>query len=206
MGRDYVTVHRGVYARSADMTIAYEAARRRIAAFVGAADEQVAFVRGATEAINLVAYSHPRKGRVLLSTLEHHSNIVPWQLAGWQVDVCPLTADGRIDLGAAEALLTPEHNMVALAHVSNVLGSPLDVPRAAELAHRAGAELLIDGCQAVPRLPVDVAALGCDYYVFSGHKLYGPTGIGVLWSDEHTSELQSLMRISYAVFCLTKKT
>src|SRR3546814_8147494 len=90
MGRDYATVHRGVYARSADMTLAYEAARRRIAAFIGAAEEQVVFVRGATEAINLVAYSHPRKGRVLLSTLEHHSNIVPWQLAGWQVDVCPL--------------------------------------------------------------------------------------------------------------------
>ena len=128
--------------------------------------------------------AHPRKGRVLLSTLEHHSNIVPWQLAGWQVDVCPLTADGCIDLDAAEKLLTPEHTMVAFAHVSNVLGSPLDVARAAELAHRVGAELLIDGCQAVPRLPVDVAALGCDYYVFSGHKLYGPTGIGVLWSDK----------------------
>src|SRR3546814_8367030 len=149
------------------MTRSDEAALRRIAASIGAAEEQVVFGRGATEAINLVAYSHPRKGRVLLSTLEHHSNIVPWQLAGWQVDVCPLTADGRIDLGAAEALLTPKHNMVALAPVSNVLGSPLDVPRAAELAHRAGAELLIDGCQAVPRLPVDVAALGCDYYVFS---------------------------------------
>ncbi len=184
MGRDYATVHRGVYARSADMTLAYEAARRRIAAFIGATEEQVAFVRGATEAINLVAYTHPRKGRVLLSTLEHHSNIVPWQLAGWQIDVCPLTPDGRIDLDAAEKLLTPEHNMVAFAHVSNVLGSPLDVARAAELAHRVGAELLIDGCQAVPRLPVDVAALGCDYYVFSGHKLYGPTGIGVLWSDK----------------------
>ncbi|PQM29192.1 cysteine desulfurase [Sphingopyxis lindanitolerans] len=183
MGRDYATVHRGVYARSADMTLAYEAARRRIAAFIGATDEQVAFVRGATEAINLVAYAHPKKGRVLLSTLEHHSNIVPWQLAGWQIDVCPLTEDGRIDLDAAEKLLTPEHTMVALAHVSNVLGSPLDVARAADLAHRVGAELLIDGCQAVPRLPVDVAALGCDYYVFSGHKLYGPTGIGVLWSD-----------------------
>ena len=87
MGRDYATVHRGVYARSADMTLAYEAARRRIAAFIGAKEEQIAFVRGATEAINLVAYSHPKKGRVLLSTLEHHSNIVPWQLAGWQVDV-----------------------------------------------------------------------------------------------------------------------
>src|SRR3546814_5503302 len=109
------------------------------------------------------------------------SNIVPWQLAGWQVDVCPLTEDGRIDLDAAEKLLTPEHNMVAFAHVSNVLGSPLDVARAADLAHRVGAELLIDGCQAVPRLPVDVR------------------------SEEHTSELQSLMRISYAVFCLKNK-
>jgi cysteine desulfurase/selenocysteine lyase len=184
MGRDYATVHRGVYARSADMTLAYEAARRRIAAFIGAKEEQIAFVRGATEAINLVAYSHPRKGRVLLSTLEHHSNIVPWQLAGWQVDVCPLTVDGCIDLDAAEKLLTPGHTMVAFAHVSNVLGSPLDVARAADLAHRVGAELLIDGCQAVPRLPVDVAALGCDYYAFSGHKLYGPTGVGVLWSDK----------------------
>lgn len=184
MGRDYATVHRGVYARSADMTLAYEAARRRIAAFVGAREEQIAFVRGATEAINLVAYSHPRKGRVLLSVLEHHSNIVPWQLAGWQVDVCPLTEDGRIDLDAAEKILTPDHNMVAFAHVSNVLGSPLDVARASELAHRVGAELLIDGCQAVPRLPVDVGALGCDYYAFSGHKLYGPTGVGVLWSDK----------------------
>src|SRR3546814_261619 len=125
----------------------------------GARVNEIAVVRGATEAINLVAYSHPKKGRVLLSTLEHHSNIVPWQLAGWQVDVCPLTDDGRIDLDAAEKLLTPEHNMVAFAHVSNVLGSPLDVARAAELAHRVGAELLIDGCQAVPRLPVDVAAL-----------------------------------------------
>ena len=184
MGRDYATVHRGVYARSADMTLAYEAARRRIAAFIGARENEIAFVRGATEAINLVAYSHPKKGRVLLSMLEHHSNIVPWQLAGWQVDVCPLTTDGCIDLDAAEKLLTPEHNMVAFAHVSNVLGSPLDVARAAEIAHRVGAELLIDGCQAVPRLPVDVAALGCDYYAFSGHKLYGPTGIGVLWSDK----------------------
>lgn len=181
MGRNYATVHRGVYARSADMTLAYEAARRRIATFIGARDEDMVFVRGATEAINLIAYAHPHKGRVLLSTLEHHSNIVPWQLAGWQVDVCPLTADGAIDLDAAEAILTPEHKMVAFAHVSNVLGSLLDVPRAAELAHKVGAELLIDGCQAVPRVPVNVEALGADYYVFSGHKLYGPTGIGALW-------------------------
>jgi cysteine desulfurase / selenocysteine lyase len=182
MGVDYATVHRGVYKRSADMTLAFEAARRRVAAFIGAASEnEIVFVRGATEGINLVAHSVPEKGRVLLSQLEHHSNIVPWQLAGWQVDVCPLTPDGRIDLDAAEAMLTPDHKMVAFAHVSNVLGSVLDAKRAAALAHRVGAKLLLDGCQAVPRLPVDVAALECDFYVFSGHKLYGPTGVGVLW-------------------------
>ncbi|MFA9200855.1 MAG: aminotransferase class V-fold PLP-dependent enzyme [Cypionkella sp.] len=180
-GADYATVHRGVYTRSAEMTLGYEAARRRVAAFVGGREDELVFTRGATEAINLVAYSYPRKGRVLLSQLEHHSNIVPWQLAGWQVDVCPLTADGRIDLAAAERLLTPEHTMVAFAHVSNVLGSVLDARRAAELAHRVGARLLLDGCQAVPRLAVDVAALDCDFYAFSAHKLYGPTGIGALW-------------------------
>ncbi|MCC6927207.1 MAG: cysteine desulfurase [Novosphingobium sp.] len=186
MGADYATVHRGVYARSANMTVAYEAARERVARFIGGQADEVVFVRGATEAINLVAHSYPRVvgsgGRVLLSVLEHHSNIVPWQLAGWQVDVCPLTEDGRIDLDAAERMLTSEHTMVAFAHVSNVLGSVLDAPRAAELAHRVGAKLLLDGCQAVPRLPVDVAALNCDFYVFSGHKLYGPTGIGALWA------------------------
>ena len=181
MGRDYATVHRGVYARSADMTLAYEAARRRVATFIGATSEnEVVFLRGATEGINLVAQTHPR-GRVLLSQLEHHSNIVPWQLAGYEIDVCPLTADGQIDLDAAEALLTPAHTMVAFAHVSNVLGGVLDAKRAAKLAHSVGAKLLLDGCQAVPRLPVNVADLDCDFYVFSGHKLYGPTGIGVLW-------------------------
>ena len=181
MGADYATVHRGVYARSANMTLAYEAARARVAAFMGARSDEIVFVRGATEAINLVARSFPDKRRVLLSVLEHHSNIVPWQLAGWQVDVCPLTADGCNDLDAAEKMLTSEHTMVALAHVSNVLGSTLDCQRAAGLAHRVGAKLLLDGCQSVARLPVDVAALGCDFYVFSGHKLYGPTGIGALW-------------------------
>ena len=181
MGRDYATVHRGVYARSADMTIAYEAARRRVASFIGAASEnEIVFVRGATEAINLVARSFPN-GRVLLSQLEHHSNIVPWQLAGYAIDVCPLTADGQIDLDAAEAMLTPAHTMVAFAHVSNVLGSVLDAKRAAQLAHNVGAKLLLDACQSVPHMPVDVDALDCDFLVFSGHKLYGPTGIGVLW-------------------------
>jgi len=190
-GETYATVHRGVYQRSADMTLAYEAARRRVADFIGAgsADECV-FVRGATEGINLVAQcwagTQLKAGdRILLSMLEHHSNIVPWQMVaervGAAIDVVPLTADGRIDLDAAAAMLTPAHKLVAFAHVSNVLGSVLDVERAVALAHGVGAKILIDGCQAVPRLPVDVTALGCDFYVLSGHKLYGPTGIGVLW-------------------------
>ena len=188
----YATVHRGVYQRSADMTLTYEAARARIARFIKAqAPEEIVFVRGATEAINLVAYSWAANqlkpgDRILLSQLEHHSNIVPWQLIaerhGLAIDVVPLTPDHRIDLQAMAAMITPQHKLVALAHVSNVLGSILDAPRAAEIAHSVGAKLLLDGCQAVPRLPVDVRALGCDFYVFSGHKLYGPTGIGVLWA------------------------
>ena len=191
LGADYATVHRGVYTRSAEMTLGYEAARRRVAEFIGGREDEIVFTRGATEAINLVAYSWGRTqlkagDRVLLSVLEHHSNIVPWQLLrdaiGIEIDVCPLTADGRIDLDAAERMLTAEHKLVAFAHVSNVLGSVLDVRRAATIAHAVGAKLLIDGCQAVPRLPVDVAALGCDFYVFSAHKLYGPTGIGALWA------------------------
>ena len=121
---------------------------------------------------------------MLLSQLEHHSNIVPWQLAGWKVDVCPLTDDGQIDLDAAEAILSTDFDMIAFAHVSNVLGSVLDAKRAAKLARNVGACLLLDGCQAVPRMAVDVAALDCDFYVFSAHKLYGPTGIGALWGKK----------------------
>ncbi len=194
--RDYATVHRGVYARSASMTEAFEAARARVARFIGGRADEVVFVRGATEAINLVAQSWGQSlkagDRILLSQLEHHSNIVPWQLlrdrTGIVIDVAPLTADQRIDLDAVAAMLTPAHKLVALAHVSNVLGSVLDVPRAAELAHKVGAKLLVDGCQAVPRLPVDVAASGADFYVFSGHKLYGPTGIGALWARREILE------------------
>jgi cysteine desulfurase/selenocysteine lyase len=188
----YATVHRGVYQRSADMTLAYEAARERIARFIGAASaEEIVFVRGATEAINLVAQSwgqaHLKAGdRILLSVLEHHSNIVPWQLlrdrTGIEIDVAPLDAAGRIDLDAVEAMLTPRHKLVALAHVSNVLGSVLDARRAAEAAHSVGALLLLDGCQAAPRIALDMKAVGADFYAFSGHKLYGPTGIGVLWA------------------------
>jgi cysteine desulfurase / selenocysteine lyase len=181
--RDYATVHRGIYKRSSDMTAAYEAARAAAAGLIGGVANETVFTRGATEAINLVARVLPKSGRdrVLLSALEHHSNIVPWQLAGYTVDVCPLTGDGRIDLDAAERMVSERHRVVAFAHVSNVLGSILDAKRAAEIAHSKGALLLLDGCQAVPRLPVDVKDIGCDFYAFSGHKLYGPTGIGLLW-------------------------
>ena len=183
-GRDYATVHRGVYERSAAMTQSFEAARAAAAALIGGAESEIVFTRGATEAINLVAasFTNGTRKRVLLSALEHHSNIVPWQLAGYAIDVCPLTEDGRIDLDAAEALASEQHAVVAFAHVSNVLGSILDAKRAAAIAHKVGAKLLLDGCQAAPRLPVDVAALDCDFYVFSAHKIYGPTGIGALWA------------------------
>ncbi|MEO8374910.1 MAG: cysteine desulfurase [Sphingomonas bacterium] len=188
----YATVHRGVYQRSADMTLAYEAARKRVARFIGAGSaDEIVFVRGATEGINLVAQCWAGEqlkagDRILLSTLEHHSNIVPWQMAaervGATIDVIPLTADHRIDLDAMAAMIAPAHKLVALGHVSNVLGSVLDAKRAADIAHSVGAKILLDGCQAVPRMAVDVGALDCDFYVFSGHKLYGPTGIGVLWA------------------------
>ncbi len=190
-GPDYATVHRGVYARSATMTEAYEAARSKVARFIGASSpSEIVFVRGATEAINLVAQSWGGRlqpgDRILLSALEHHSNIVPWQLlrdrTGIEIDVAPLTADQRIDVDVLEAMLTPRTRLVAIAHVSNVLGSIVDVRRVADAAHAVGALLLIDGCQAAPRLKLDMAALGCDFYTFSGHKLYGPTGIGVLWA------------------------
>ncbi len=195
-GVDYATVHRGVYARSANMTVAFEAARARVARFMGAASaDEIVFVRGATEGINLIAHSwgtaNLKAGdRIMLSQLEHHSNIVPWQMVaekvGAHIDVCPLTDDGQVDLDWLEAHLTPAHKMIALAHVSNVLGSVLDAKRVANAAHMVGAKLLLDGCQAAPRMRLDMAELGCDFYVMSGHKLYGPTGVGVLWAKAET--------------------
>ncbi|MGB5725110.1 MAG: SufS family cysteine desulfurase [Parasphingorhabdus sp.] len=197
-GPDYATVHRGVYERSAHMTLAFEAARKRVAGFLNAASEnEIVFTSGATDSINLVAESwgnanFGKDDRIMLSQLEHHSNIVPWQMlaerVGAQIDVAPLTDDGQIDLDWIEANLTQQHKLVALAHVSNVLGSLLDAKRAGRIAHKVGAKLLLDGCQAAPRLPVDVQDLGCDFYVFSGHKIYGPTGIGALWAPYTTLE------------------
>jgi cysteine desulfurase / selenocysteine lyase len=188
--QDYATVHRGVYARSQRMTERYEAAREAVARFIGGKASETIFVRGATEAINLVAQSWGRAHlkshhNILLSALEHHSNIVPWQLIrdeiGFEIRVIPLTVDGDIDYEAAAQLIDDQTAMVAITHVSNVLGTIVDIPRMVAMAKAHGARVLVDGCQAAPRLAVNVAALGCDFYTFSAHKLYGPTGIGVLW-------------------------
>ncbi|HXP03389.1 MAG TPA: cysteine desulfurase [Stellaceae bacterium] len=189
--RDYANVHRGVYQLSQRSTDHFEEARETARAFLNAADvNEVIFVRGATEAINLVAQSWGPEfvkagDEIVVSDLEHHSNFVPWQMlcqrVGVRLVVAPTDASGGFDLAAFEALLSPRTKMVAVTHVSNVTGAILPVERIVELAHAKGAKVLVDGCQAIPRMLVDVRALGCDFYCFSGHKAYGPSGIGVLW-------------------------
>jgi len=188
---DYANVHRGVYALSGRSTDLFEEAREKTRAFLNAPDgREIVFVRGATEAINLVAQSwgpaHLEAGdEIVISDLEHHSNIVPWQMLrdrlGLKLLVAPTDETGELDLARFEALLSPRTRLVAVTHVSNVTGALLPIERIVKLAHAVGAKVLIDGCQAVPRMPVDVRALGCDFYLFSGHKAYGPTGTGVLW-------------------------
>jgi cysteine desulfurase / selenocysteine lyase len=189
---DYASVHRGVYQRSSQMTERYEAARARVARFLNARSAQeVVFVRGATEAINLVASSwgtHTLQpgDEIILSVLEHHANIVPWQVLAQKVGAClrviPIDAQGELDYTAFEAMLSPRTRLVAITHLSNVLGTVIDIARITKAAHSSGARVLVDGCQAAPRMAVDVQALGVDFYTFSAHKLYGPTGIGVLWA------------------------
>jgi cysteine desulfurase / selenocysteine lyase len=190
----HANVHRGVHLLSQLATEAYEGAREKVRGFINArSTHEIVFVRGTTEAINLVAQSWGRSNlaagdEVLITALEHHANIVPWQMAcrsvGAVLKVAPLTARGELDMAAFEALLGARTRLVAMAHVSNVLGTVLPVARAIELAHARGAKVLLDGAQAVPHERVDVAALGCDFYAFSAHKLYGPTGIGVLYGRE----------------------
>ena len=188
---DYANVHRGVYSLSARATDRFEEAREKARAFLNAADErEIVFLRGATEAINLVAQSWgpaclKRGDEIVISDVEHHSNIVPWQMLcerlGARLVVAPTDATGQFDLAAFEALLSPRTRLVAVTHISNVTGTLLPIARIVALAHAKGARVLVDGCQALPRMPVDVQALGCDFYVFSGHKAYGPTGTGILY-------------------------
>jgi len=184
-------VHRGAHTMSAEATAAYEGARATVADHIGAADRrEVIFVRNATEAINLVAraWGDANIGagdRIVLTEMEHHSNIVPWQQlaerAGAEIDWAPVTGDGLLDMDAFAGLLERGPKLVAVTHVSNVLGTESPLAEISRLAHAAGALVLADGAQAAPKLAVDVAALGVDFYALTGHKLYGPTGIGALW-------------------------
>jgi len=190
----YANVHRGVHALSQRATDAYEGARAKVRAFLNArADHEIIFVRGATEGINLIAQSWGRENlsagdEVLITHMEHHSNIVPWQMLrdarGVVLKVAPITDRGELDLDAFYALIGPRTRLIAVTHVANALGSVVPVMAICRAAREMGVATLIDGCQAVPHLPVDVQALGCDFYVFSGHKLYGPSGIGAVYGRE----------------------
>ncbi len=184
-------IHRGIHYLSERATEAYEGARAAVARFLNAAEpREIVFVRSTTEAVNLVAQSYARPrlqpgDEVVISTMEHHSNIVPWQIVceqtGAVLRVVPINDAGELVLEEYERLLGPRTRFVAMVHVSNALGTVTPVKRIVELAHSRGVPVLLDGAQAAPRLPVDVRALDCDFYAFSGHKAYGPTGIGVLY-------------------------
>lgn len=191
-------VHRGVHRLSQDATQAFEGARVKMQRFLGAAAaEEIVWVRGATEAINLVAASYGRTrisagDRILISYMEHHSNIVPWQLLCQErrahLDVIPMSREGVLDLDRFRDMLGPRTRMVAFSHVSNALGTVNPVREMTAAARAAGACVLIDGAQAAPHVPIDVAGIGCDFYAISGHKMYGPTGIGALYGRRELLE------------------
>jgi cysteine desulfurase / selenocysteine lyase len=191
-------VHRGVHLLSEQATAEYEGARARVQRFLGAArPEEIVFVRGTTEGINLVSQTYGRRAvgpgdEVVISALEHHSNIVPWQMLceerGAVLRVIPIDDDGQVELDAYERLLGERTRLVAIPHVSNALGTIVPVKRMIAMAHPWGAPVLVDGAQAAPHMAVDVRDLDCDFYVFSGHKVYGPTGIGVLYGKTERLE------------------
>ena len=188
---EYANIHRGVYALSQRATESFEAARDTVRAFLNAAESrEIIFVRGGTEAINLVADAYGRANlgpgdEIILSHMEHHSNIVPWQMLraerGVVLRIAPIDDDGNLLMDEFEKLLGPRTRLVAMTHASNALGTIVDVKQVARLTHDHGALLLVDGCQGVVHLEVDVQDIDCDFYVFSGHKLYGPSGIGALY-------------------------
>jgi cysteine desulfurase/selenocysteine lyase len=196
--QDNSNVHRGVHSLSERATQAYESARGKVRRFINAAhDREIVFVRGTTEAINLIAQTYGRSrvsagDEILITAMEHHSNIVPWQMLceakGAVLRVAPIDDDGQLLLGELERLIGPRTKLVALTHVSNALGTINPVRRIVELAHERRVPVLVDGAQAVPHLALDMQALGCDFYAFSGHKLFGPTGIGVLYGKAELLE------------------
>jgi cysteine desulfurase/selenocysteine lyase len=189
-------VLRGVHRLAERATELYENARADVAKFLGVQPMEIVFTGGCTVAINLVAYSYGQLlkpgDRILLSELEHHSNIVPWQLlrqrSGVELDMIPVTSDGQIDLGLLPELVTPKTKLISLAHVSNVTGALLDVRKVVEAAKSVGAKVMLDGAQRAPHGPLDLMALGIDFYVFAGHKAYGPNGVGVLWAKPELLE------------------
>lgn len=191
---DNSNIHRGVHALSERATTAYEDVREKVRRLINAGStSEIVFVRGATEAINLVAYSFGRSrfrsgDEVVITAMEHHSNIVPWQIlceeTGCSLRVAPINDDGEVLLDDLEDLLTPKVRLVAVAHISNALGTINPVRRIIEAAHNCGAAVLIDGAQAAPHLRLNMKELDCDFYVFSSHKMYGPTGVGVLYGKE----------------------
>jgi cysteine desulfurase / selenocysteine lyase len=189
MEHSYANVHRGLHTLANETTDAYEGARKKVAAFINAEPSEIVFTKGGTEAVNLVASGigallQPGD-EIVISEMEHHANIVPWHFLrehkGVVLKWVPVTDDGRLDLEAFQNLLGPKTKVVALSHMSNVLGTINDAKALARMAHEAGALVLFDGCQAIVHKPVDVKDLDADFYVFSGHKLYGPTGIGILY-------------------------
>ena len=189
--REYANIHRGVYYLSQRATDAFEAARETTRAFLNARDvREIVFLRGATEGVNLVAYSwgldNLKAGdAIVLSTIEHHSNIVPWQLLrdrlGFEIRVAPVDDEGQIDMAAYRGLLDERVKLVAMTHCANSIGTVTPIREIARLAKEQGAVVLVDGAQAAPHLPIDVQEIGCDFYVFSGHKTYGPSGAGALY-------------------------
>jgi cysteine desulfurase/selenocysteine lyase len=190
-------VHRGVHTLSEEATSLYEDARATVAEHLGADRREVVFVRNATEALNLVAYSWGRSNigegdRILLTEMEHHSNIVPWyQLAqekGAELDWAPITEEGTLDMEALAKLIERGPKLVSVAHVSNVLGTVNPIAEIARMAHDAGAVLVVDGAQAGPKLPLDMGETGADFYALTAHKMYGPTGLGVLWGRRELLE------------------
>jgi len=189
---EYANIHRGVYDLSQRATAAYDKARTKVRKFINAAsDREIVFVRNATEAVNLVAQTWGRKNlkegdQVILSEMEHHANIVPWQMlreqTGLELVVIPITDSGELVWEAYEQAFTDRTKLVAMTHVSNALGTITPMAEIIRVAHDHGVPVLVDGCQAVPHMPVDLQALDADFYVFSAHKLYGPTGVGVLYA------------------------